>query len=196
MLDKTSALVQLRDLGSIKISGVRRHFILCRCSCGKEFNARLDYLKVGSVQSCGCLRTKKRPDRPAYNAKPPGVAAARQVFLSYKGRAKTKNVPFELSFDEFVDICSKNCFYCDGAPSSEFKSWYVRGMRVGTRKVNGSFKYNGIDRVEPALGYVPGNSRPCCTYCNFAKGANTEKEFREWAERFAQHLPNWQCTRS
>lgn len=35
-------------------------------------------------------------------------------------------------------------------------------------------KYGGND---PNSGYVHGNMRACCTYCNFAKSNRSEKDF-------------------
>lgn len=39
--------------------------------------------------------------------------------------------------------------------------------------------YNGIDRVDSSLGYVPDNVRPCCKKCNYMKNQMELKEFHE-----------------
>lgn len=36
--------------------GLRR--VLCRCSCGAEALACVDYLRAGSTRSCGCLNAE------------------------------------------------------------------------------------------------------------------------------------------
>ena len=36
---------------------------LCRCECGKYFEARGDNIRRGMQQSCGCLRAQKSRER-------------------------------------------------------------------------------------------------------------------------------------
>jgi hypothetical protein len=45
------------------------------------------------------------------------------------------------------------------------------------------FRYQGMDRVEPKLGYVTGNVVPCCKTCNWAKQRMGLIEFRKWVTR-------------
>lgn len=40
--------------------------------------------------------------------------------------------------------------------------------------------YNGIDRVDNAVGYILENCIPCCEFCNKAKGTKTYFDFLDW----------------
>lgn len=84
-------------------------------------------------------------------------------FDSYKSRAKTKNIPFELSFNLFDTIVKHKCFYCKYDPFD---------------------KPNGIDRFDNTKGYVKGNCVPCCWTCNRAKSSMKPDEYFDYIERF------------
>lgn len=34
-----------------------------KCKCGKEFEARISYIKLGHTKSCGCSRKKLTPEQ-------------------------------------------------------------------------------------------------------------------------------------
>ena len=65
----------------------------------------------------------------------------------YKEKAKKKEVPFELSKEDFDVLTKSECAYCNRRPD----------------------KWFGIDRVVPILGYIIGNVVPCCCDCNTDK---------------------------
>lgn len=179
----------IATFGTIKVSGIPRTFVNCLCECGVEFTARRDHVtrKKYPIQSCGCQQYKIGV-RKAYNAKPDGEAAAKSVFNSYKNRCKTKKIPFEIDFDQFVSLTSKNCFYCNSAPEQEYSGYFKYGVRAGKKKLNGSYKYNGLDRIIPEEGYKLYNVRPCCKYCNSAKLDRTEEQFYEWIKNLSKNL--------
>ena len=52
----------------------------------------------------------------------------------------------------------------------------------------GSYTYNGMDRVDNAKGYVLGNVVPCCHTCNFAKRGMATNEFVAWVTLVSNHL--------
>ena len=184
----------IQDIGTIKISGRVRHFVECRCHCGNTFNARKDHLKKGFIHSCGCTRWRKRPERPAYNAKPAGRSMARHVMNSYKNNAKRRGIVFDLTLDEFISVSAQNCYYCGDMPRASWSTVIDSGVGRGRKKANGAFLFSGVDRIDSSGPYRIGNVRPCCRTCNMAKGTKTEKEFVEWALRFFGHLPNWAKT--
>lgn len=65
----------------------------------------------------------------------------------YETRAKKKEVPFELTKDDFEDLIKGKCEYCHRCPTT----WF------------------GIDRVIPPRGYVVENVVSCCFDCNIDK---------------------------
>jgi hypothetical protein len=52
---------------------------------------------------------------------------------------------------------------------------------------NGSYEYNGIDRLNNNLGYCISNSVPCCRWCNYSKNNRTESEFLLWVNNVYNH---------
>jgi hypothetical protein len=85
---------------------------------------------------------------------------------------------FELSEEQARTILSSNCFYCGTEPSQ---------IKNGKRSF-GSFIYNGIDRLENSIGYVPSNVVPCCVVCNMAKSSLAFGSFVLWVMKTAAHL--------
>ena len=181
----------LRELTELKISGVSRMFLLCRCDvCGSEFSTRKDHVLRSKqpIKSCGCL-IRQKTGRIAYNAKPEGMAAAKNVYNSYRGKCIKHKILFEISFDDFIILTKQNCFYCGSEPNQMYSGTFKNGIRAGKKKVNGNFTYNGIDRIDPERGYVTGNMRACCRFCNTAKLNRSEQEFENWIKK----LIEWRC---
>lgn len=103
----------------------------------------------------------------------PGQAARKAVLADYKKRAETKGLSWNLSEEQFDKLTSGKCNYCGKEPSQ---------TRVNRGK-NGSFTYNGIDRVDNSRGYELSNVVSCCKICNRAKDVMSITEFIEWAKR-------------
>lgn len=132
----------------------------CTCECGNTKIVNAAKLRSGESKSCGCLwKNNIRKEK--------GIMPAKQIFNSYKRNANKYNRVFELTFEEFLIITSKNCFYCGRAPIASFQpkdSW-------------APYVYNGIDRVDNSIGYIKSNVVPCCKNCNVAKAQMTQEEF-------------------
>lgn len=154
-----------------------------RCQCGRYGKASLASLRSGITKSCGCLRSELNSKRlmghAAYNAKPKGESSLNQLYGAYRRQAQGRNLPFELSKEEFKNITSQTCHYCAKAPSS-----VCRRLRI-----NGDYVYNGIDRRDNRLGYTISNSLPCCKFCNVAKSDYSYEEFLSFIKNiFAVHF--------
>ena len=65
----------------------------------------------------------------------------------YQKSAKERNIAFELSKEQLIEITAKGCYYCDENENS------------------------GIDRLDAAVGYIESNSVSCCKMCNYLKGS-------------------------
>lgn len=142
---------------------------LCQCDCGNTSTPLGLSLRIGNTRSCGCGRRQKG------NRLPPGRSARNSVVHVYKGGAARRGLCWLISDEEFDRIAASNCHYC-GAPPA-----IVR--RIGR---NGSFTYNGLDRVDSRVGYSSANVVPCCTACNRAKGNMPMKDFKEWLDRLVR----------
>ena len=61
-------------------------------------------------------------------------------------------------------------------------------MRLEACYLCGRLPSGGIDRVDSEEGYdTPGNTRPCCSDCNYAKRALPLQYFLSQAARIVQH---------
>jgi len=137
----------------------------------------------GFVQSCGCLNremssARLRGKKP-FCTKPEGAASFTCLFRSYARNAKLRGYSFELTEQEFRDLTCGDCAFCGEPPTQENK---------GRGKFNGVYVYNGIDRLDPTVGYTADNCVPCCKQCNRAKRDLTAKQFMAWVLRAAEHI--------
>lgn len=73
-----------------------------------------------------------------------------KLYKDYYKSAFQQKLPFELSEILFKQITLSDCFYC------------------GTSTIPG-IHHNGIDKINPTIGYIEGNVVPACYYCNLIK---------------------------
>jgi hypothetical protein len=143
---------------------------LCKCDCGNMVMVDPNNLKKGTSTSCGCYQKEVA-------SLPYGEAAMNKLLSSYIRHAKTRNISFELSKEEFFELTKRNCFYCGKEPS------YITKTRWG----HGNYIYNGVDRIDSSKGYTIENTVSCCGKCNQAKMAETQEDFLNWVERVYNH---------
>lgn len=144
---------------------------LCACNCGNEKIFRGADLKNGATKSCGCLRKEQLQ-------LPEGVAARNSVIEILKRNAKRRNLEQDLTDEQILAIHKENCHYCGAPPSNVcFQPQY-----------NGSYTYNGIDRMDNDKGYTLANSVSSCKDCNFSKGTKSYEEFINWLKRVCSYL--------
>ena len=82
---------------------------------------------------------------------------SKKTYVKYKNRVIKAGKVFELTKEEFENICLQDCKYC---------------QRLST-----TTHHNGIDRVEPKVGYILSNCIPCCFDCNIMKASFSVDEF-------------------
>jgi hypothetical protein len=101
------------------------------------------------------------------------------LLANYRGAALHRELDFTLTRDDFVRIVTGDCTYCGAAPVLRQTK---RGARYGTRHA-----VNGVDRVDPTQGYVPGNCVAACSMCNQMKFDYSREEFLAQVRRIAAH---------
>jgi hypothetical protein len=141
---------------------------LCKCDCENEVVVDGGKLAQGLIKSCGC---QNYGPREGYAI---GEAAVNKLLLQYQKGAAVRSLAWELSRDDFVRLTSLNCCYCGLAPSAVIRSG----------PTSGAYIWNGLDRINNAEGYIPGNVAPCCAECNRIKGDKLYKNWQEWSARF------------
>jgi len=137
-------------------------FWKCKCDCGNEKDVASS--NIGNVFSCGCIRTNNPNNRRML---PPGFAIRNMKLAEYKTDAKKRGLEWTLTVEEAFELFQGNCHYCGIKPCTTLK---VNGCR-------GEFVYNGIDRKDSDIGYLPNNVVSCCKFCQYAKRSLPYDEF-------------------
>jgi hypothetical protein len=165
-------------------NGKKRKKLLCRCICGKEKIFRYDSFvcknELDRAKSCGCKHVYRNNLNAQKRRKPESVY--RYIYEQYQSSAKTRNIDFLLTKDEYIEIVKKNCNYC-GEPAP------VKQPNRGKEKYVGvPVTYNGIDRIDSNRGYEKENCVSCCTKCNYMKSDMDVSLFTEHILKIANHL--------
>jgi hypothetical protein len=127
----------------------------CQCTCGNEtvvvvYDWGKRRVSCGKCKG-GAWHDGKRSDFPVST-----------YFASAKAGAKSRGIDFALTVEDYADLISKRCHYCNAEDV-------------------------GIDRVDSDLGYVRTNVVPCCYPCNKAKSNQSREEFEKWAHNLFAH---------
>ena len=154
---------------------------LCKCECGKEVIVQQGHLTKKHTRSCGCifLECKVVPD-----------AGFRGLLQQYRSEATLRGLEWALTDEEFKILTLSPCYYTGRLPSQVFISSHSRYRR---RKhglppnPNGTYVYNGVDRLDSEVGYTTENCVPACKAANMAKQSLSEAEFIQLCKEVAQH---------
>jgi len=86
-------------------------------------------------------------------------------YRDYRVAAGYRDIPFTLTYDQFVVLVYAPCHFCGVVPAC------------------------GIDRLDNdhAVGYTPTNSVACCAIDNRMKMSQTESEFLQQIERIYRY---------
>ena len=178
---KTINLIGLRfgkllvtEIGKKSAPPRRDQYWICVCDCGKEHQVSTWHLRSGNTKSCGCGQIERARN---LKLKAPGEAALTELFYAYRYDAKDRNLPFELTKDEFKNLTLGNCYHC-GAKPAQIKS---------ARSRNGDYLHNGIDRLNSEIGYNTENCVSCCKRCNFMKLDMTVEQFLQACQAVVDH---------
>lgn len=143
----------------------------CVCECGREKIVSSDSLKRQyGTKSCGCLKYTAHND-----------ASFNELLSTYRSNASKRNLEWSLSKEQFRELTGQNCYYCGKEPFNVYR-------RKTILYPNGSYKYNGVDRIDNHIGYIVGNVVPCCKHCNIAKATRSYDEFIGWIRSVYNHL--------
>lgn len=174
---------KLTIVGLANLDKNRNRRVSCTCDCGSNKITTYNKLSTGNIRSCGCLRienankqleraTSKNPN--LLKKMEPRLATAKRVYTARYSDG-------DLSFDDFLILSQKNCYYCQIQPSNVTNSYITKDDRYSReKKINGFFTYSGLDRVDSSLPHNKNNVVPSCIYCNKAKLDRTQADFFEW----------------
>ena len=136
--------------------------------CKKTFLApTTNFPKAKSCYQCRGMVKRKSSESVTW----------RNHYLLVAGRKIAKEKGFDLTEQQFKEISSRNCFYCNAKPTPT----------KGHRKWSTYILTNGLDRTDSSMGYLYKNVVACCKWCNMAKSDRTVEEFKKWVEQLAKH---------
>lgn len=90
----------------------------------------------------------------------------------YKKNAKKRNINFNLTKEEFYDITSKPCYYCNDYSNKDINN----------------VSYSGVDRIDSSKGYEIDNIVPCCDICNKMKLDYSKEFFINHINKIADYM--------
>lgn len=142
----------------------------------RESNKKVDiFFKVQCIH-CGSIREEELYSNSGWNRYPNCPECPRMEltyyerrFKEYQQSAKKRNIDWNLTLQEFINIATQKCHYCGEDPIYQYRI-------IGNKTETGDI-INGIDRVDSSKGYNINNCVPCCTHCNVMKMHYSEKEF-------------------
>lgn len=189
LIGTRSGKLQVVSIGYRQDSRQYRVIYHCICDCGKTYSVLGDNFRASKVSSCGCIKRGRKQGTGIY-AQYKDRKLAIIHFLYHLKRSQNrrlqKNGGEFLSFEEFVDLINKSCFYCG-----------IEGSAIAKDNYNGQLqqvmsdtevRYNGIDRIDSNICYTKENCVPCCKRCNLAKNIMSQKEFFDWVALVYQHI--------
>jgi hypothetical protein len=106
------------------------------------------------------------------------------LFNQYVRGAKMRHHEFNLNYDEFVEIITKDCYYCGNPPKKSSSKILINRGHVNEPP----FYYNGIDRIDSKLNYESKNVIPCCPMCNYMKNTVGQEDFINQIKKIYNHL--------
>lgn len=149
-----------------------------KCTCGKIVTLKRVVFKYGNTKSCGCFRRDVVYEKFANNRSVSDVLFYKtRIMNTYIQKANAKGRDFELTFQQFDNLISGNCFFCGATPNTEYRY----------KKKDFELMRNGIDRLDPNQGYTLSNSVSCCKICNFLKGTLSKEDFISQVRRISSH---------
>ena len=103
--------------------------------------------------------------------------AKNKLFYKYRMQAKRRNISFNLSIYDFLNIIENECYYCGNG---------LLNIEITTS--GHTLKYNGIDRVDNSKGYDSDNVVSCCKICNKMKSDLDIKDFKNQIKKIHNHI--------
>lgn len=160
-------------------SGLLEWRWIAECECGEICYIRERSLpkRIGCISCTAAISAIKKQQIEHQGLK-------NRKYKEYLDGALKRGLPFELTFDQFINLFEQNCHYCGAEPRvHEGELQYMNSALK-------PYRHNGIDRVDTSKGYTLDNCVPCCSICNYAKHDLKESDFYDWIHKAHYFLKN------
>lgn len=157
----------------------RQLYYVCECECKRIKEVPRFNLVNGFSNSCGCVARGK-------NILPPGEATLNEKYATCRHTAKLRNLEFNLTKEEYVEIVKSNCYYC-GEPPSKYNKYLRKDGSLRKESRNNKItqftidrawvNINTVDRIDSDVGYTVTNCVPACWPCNEMKMDSNINDF-------------------
>lgn len=155
-------------------SGSTRVYYLTECTaCGRQSIRLYNINQWNATTKCKFCESKSSiTDDAAYNS----------MWRLYLQGAKDRNIDWNLTPNQFLELVTKDCIYCGKKPQ-------VRSTRYGRAGIKTTFDtpVNGIDRINSNKGYCIDNCVTCCSNCNYMKQSMDIHTFLQHVEQIYKH---------
>jgi hypothetical protein len=156
---------------------------LAKClECATEYSVDGRNIKNGKSKRCvSCGH--KHSDKYKYGMRKSNftMKELKEKYLLNQKRkdAVKRGRAWTLSQEQFNSMIYKKCFYCGTIPKTTTNVFAFSNLSP-ERVKSGEITYNGIDRIDNALGYTWENTVACCSDCNKSKHTRTAEAFKAW----------------
>lgn len=164
---------------------------LCVCDCGNEAVVFGHQLVTGGTRSCGCLvRQLWKTGNP--HTRKYERATLNSLYYHHKKVGQQRWGSY-LPRDTWESIVTQPCWYCGHIDArNHHRSPSKRKSDAPALTDEDVQRYtvqaNGVDRVDPSVGYVPENCVSCCMECNWSKSDKTLAQFVEMCYRVTERF--------
>ncbi|MEK6935560.1 MAG: hypothetical protein AABW67_02140 [Nanoarchaeota archaeon] len=154
--------------------------LLVRCDdCGKE--RMKEYSSLFQNKGGFFKRTGETLCSKCANHRMSGVNSGQYKhgsirYPEYRYNAKKRGIDFKITVEQFKEITSKPCHYCNGFSIDR----------------NPKSRGNGIDRKDSDIGYEIKNCVSCCATCNFVKNNMGYKDFINYIKSVYKTIKNYE----
>ena len=107
----------------------------------------------------------------------PSQASFNDLIGTYRKNARRDGKAFELTPHQFKRLTKLPCHYCGKKAD---RPYHPKDCRA-------PYLFNGIDKINPSLGYILSNCVTCCFECNQRKGTSSYDSFMQSVLRIAAH---------
>lgn len=158
-------ILEFDHSGEVDKYGHKPIYFKTECTECNKISIRL-FNKVQWEASKGCKQCTA-----AFNN-----ASLNSIFKVYQDGSKSRNIEWNLTNEQFLNLVYQDCHYCGKPPE----------IRKRDNSVNKE-KVNGIDRIDSSKSYIFDNCVPCCTMCNYMKQSYSQDDFLKQVEKIYNH---------